>query len=164
MAALDSHEEDRSLSRIEWWMKRRACLRLKVRNCLSRVPSRSSDKTKSLTHTEACQPPALGSSGLSDSDPSEIGRYRIIRRLGQGGFGRVYLAHDDDLDRPVAVKVPNPERIRQPDDVEAYFIEARFWPNWTIPTSCRSSMWVARRTDSVSSSRSLSKAATWRSG
>ena len=57
--------------------------------------------------------------------PSHIGRYRIIRRLGQGGFGRVYLAHDDALDRPVAVKVPHPQRISQPDDVEAFFVEAR---------------------------------------
>ena len=62
---------------------------------------------------------------LPNGDPSKIGRYRIIRRLGQGGFGRVYLAHDDDLDRPVAIKVPNPERITHPEDVEAFLVEAR---------------------------------------
>ena len=45
--------------------------------------------------------------------------------MGQGGFGRVYLAHDDDLDRPVAIKVPNPERIAHPEDVEAFLVEAR---------------------------------------
>ena len=65
--------------------------------------------------------------------PSHIGRYRIIRRLGQGGFGRVYLAHDDDLDRPVAVKVPNPERISQPEDVEAFLVEARVVANLDHP-------------------------------
>ena len=48
-----------------------------------------------------------------------------IRRLGQGGFGRVYLARDDELDRPVAIKVPNPERVAGPEDVEAYLAEAR---------------------------------------
>jgi len=63
--------------------------------------------------------------GSSDGDPSKIGRYRIINQLGQGGFGRVYLAHDDDLDRPVAIKVPNPERITRPEDVEAFLVEAR---------------------------------------
>ncbi len=43
--------------------------------------------------------------------PTTIGRYRVIRPLGQGGFGRVYLARDDELDRAVAIKVPSPERI-----------------------------------------------------
>src|SRR5262249_55772776 len=55
----------------------------------------------------------------------KIGRYTILGRLGQGGFGRVFLAHDDDLHRPVAIKVPNPERITNPQDVEAYLNEAR---------------------------------------
>ncbi len=57
--------------------------------------------------------------------PTKIGRYTILGILGKGGFGRVYLAHDDDLNRPVAIKVPRPERVSQPEDVEAYLNEAR---------------------------------------
>ncbi len=85
----------------------------------------SSDETRSLSGTAGSQPPIDSPSDFSDGDPSQVGRYRIIRRLGQGGFGTVYLAHDDDLDRPVAVKVPSPERITRADDAEAFLVEAR---------------------------------------
>jgi serine/threonine protein kinase/formylglycine-generating enzyme required for sulfatase activity len=62
---------------------------------------------------------------LPESLPQRIGRFRVVRLLGQGGFGRVYLAHDDDLNRQVAIKVPNPERIARPQDLEAYLSEAQ---------------------------------------
>ncbi len=58
-------------------------------------------------------------------DPTRVGRYRVVKPLARGGFGRVYLGYDDDLDRSVAIKVPNPERIDRPEDIEAYLAEAR---------------------------------------
>jgi serine/threonine protein kinase len=83
-----------------------------------------SDETRNPPGPAGSQPPDRASD-FSAGEPSKIGRYRIIRRLGQGGFGRVYFAHDDDLDRPVAIKVPNPERTTRPEDAEAFLAEAR---------------------------------------
>jgi WD40 repeat protein/serine/threonine protein kinase len=40
---------------------------------------------------------------------TSIGRYPIERELGRGGFGIVYLAHDPNADRPVAIKIPRPD-------------------------------------------------------
>jgi eukaryotic-like serine/threonine-protein kinase len=38
-------------------------------------------------------------------DGKRVGQYRIIRLLGEGGMGIVYLASRDDLDRQVAIKL-----------------------------------------------------------
>ncbi|MGE3804623.1 MAG: SUMF1/EgtB/PvdO family nonheme iron enzyme [Gemmataceae bacterium] len=57
--------------------------------------------------------------------PSFLGRYRVTGELGVGGFGRVFLGHDDELNRPVAIKVPHVERLASAADVESYISEAR---------------------------------------
>jgi len=38
-------------------------------------------------------------------EPLRLGSYRLIRRLGCGAMGEVFLAHDDELDRPLALKL-----------------------------------------------------------
>ena len=37
-----------------------------------------------------------------------IGPYRAIRQLGAGGMGEVFLAHDDELGRNIAIKLLPP--------------------------------------------------------
>ncbi len=44
---------------------------------------------------------------------------------GKGGFGLVYLAHDDQLQRTVAIKVPHARLVAQATAAEAYLTEAR---------------------------------------
>ena len=37
--------------------------------------------------------------------PARLGRYAVRRRIGSGGFATVWLAYDEQLDSPVAIKV-----------------------------------------------------------
>jgi serine/threonine protein kinase len=57
--------------------------------------------------------------------PDRIGRYRIERLVGRGGFGLVYRAYDEQLDRHVAVKVPHARLVPRPEDAAPYLAEAR---------------------------------------
>ncbi|MEU4039489.1 serine/threonine-protein kinase [Streptomyces collinus] len=54
-----------------------------------------------------------------------IGRYRLERRLGTGAFATVWLAHDDELDAPVAVKVLAENWAHRLDIRERFLSEAR---------------------------------------
>ncbi len=52
-------------------------------------------------------------------------RYRVVRHVARGGMAEVYLAHDELLDRPVAVKVLFPELAEDGSFVERFRREAR---------------------------------------
>lgn len=80
--------------------------------------------------------------------PESFGRYRIIKRLGQGGMGAVFLAHDTRLERQVALKVPryypalakldpsDPRYQEVTDNLERFYREARAAATLTHPNLC----------------------------
>src|SRR6516225_9783526 len=65
--------------------------------------------------------------------PQHVGRHRVEKILGQGGFGLVYLAHDEQLQRLVAIKVPHRQLVDRPEAAEAYLTEARNVANLDHP-------------------------------
>src|SRR5688572_11044280 len=56
--------------------------------------------------------------------PLFLGRYEVIRLLGEGGSGRVYLARDYNLARQVVVKVLHPQIAEVPGFRERFEAEA----------------------------------------
>jgi eukaryotic-like serine/threonine-protein kinase len=54
-----------------------------------------------------------------------ISHYRILERLGEGGMGTVYKAHDEKLDRLVAVKVLSTRTETSPEDLLRFEQEAK---------------------------------------
>src|SRR5438132_6214369 len=79
------------------------------------------------------EPEAAPPDAVPPDLPPQIGRYRVERILGQGGFGIVYLAHDEKLQRFVAIKVPHRKLVSRPEDTEAYLTEARTVANLDHP-------------------------------
>ena len=57
--------------------------------------------------------------------PERIGRHRVVRLLGSGAFAVVWLAHDELLDLPVAVKVLADNWAHRADVRERFLEEAR---------------------------------------
>jgi serine/threonine protein kinase len=58
------------------------------------------------------------------TSPVRIGDFDVIRQLGSGGMGDVYLARDSRLDRQVAIKVVRGE-VRDQATLDRFFREAR---------------------------------------
>jgi predicted Ser/Thr protein kinase len=89
------------------------------------------------TRQPSHSPPLLdGPGGVVGDLPERFGRYRILKKLGQGGMGSVYLAHDTRLDRQVAVKVPSARLTDDPEGRARFYREARAASAFNHPNLC----------------------------
>jgi len=74
------------------------------------------------------------SNGLPEGMPERIGEFIILRRIGVGGMGSVYLAEDTVLDRQVALKVLAPHLLASEDALARFRQEARAAANVAHPS------------------------------
>jgi serine/threonine-protein kinase len=93
-------------------------------------PAPKPEKAADLTHTRVI-PPSVAASITASHTPisvepgSTLGSYLIISKIGEGGMGMVYKAHDTTLDRTVALKVLSPHLFRNQEFLNRFRIEAQ---------------------------------------
>lgn len=88
----------------------------------------SGDGYITVEHTIAGSDLAGRGPGVPPGEASatpKIGRFEVLKVLGQGAFGTVYLAHDPHLDRKVAIKVAKTGVLSGRQDVDRFLREAR---------------------------------------
>src|SRR5439155_25878856 len=71
---------------------------------------------------ETVQPATTSARG---TQVRKLGRFELVKLLGQGACGKVFKARDPQLDRDVALKVPIKEVMRSDDERERFLREAR---------------------------------------
>jgi len=92
-------------------------------------PGRDTDITSAAESARSSRPPALGRSGSASASgrpktTSALGDFDILKRLGAGAMGVVYLARQRSADRLIALKVLSKALASQREYVQRFFREA----------------------------------------
>jgi serine/threonine protein kinase/tetratricopeptide (TPR) repeat protein len=95
-----------------------------AQDCLPSPETKPAVQSTHRTAARAGSDPA-NAPGTMPALPSAFGRYQVRRALGTGGFGDVYLGHDTQLDRPVAIKVLRTGPGRLQGESNPFLQEAR---------------------------------------
>jgi Tol biopolymer transport system component len=78
------------------------------------------------------EPPVAGNNQPLETG-AKLGLYTIVAKLGSGGMGEVYQAHDTKLGRDVAIKVLPPAFVHDPDRLSRFQREARMLASLNHP-------------------------------
>jgi serine/threonine protein kinase/tetratricopeptide (TPR) repeat protein len=108
-----------------------------LRQHLERIAAAATLQKSAQAGADTSKPHPSPPAGPSPASmPEQFGRYRIVRSLGQGNMGTVYLAHDTQLDRPVALKIPQFSAEFGPEMRERFYREARAAATLEHPNIC----------------------------
>jgi serine/threonine-protein kinase len=102
-----------------------------------KAPEPPSKRSK-LASTEVGAPIVMIEGATLNGEPAQMGPYRILRRLGQGGMGAVYLAFDAKQNRQVAVKVLAAEQAPKSNILRRFQLEGKTGALLTHPNIVRS--------------------------
>ena len=78
---------------------------------------------------------AVDRSHVTHDMEADFGRYQIVRKIGEGGMGSVFLANDSRLDRVVALKIPSLTRSDK-NRLSWFYREARSMATVRHPGIC----------------------------
>lgn len=82
--------------------------RVRIEELRERFPRQADDLEHLIAQQiELAKPPESGEVVQPDPIPTRFGRYRIRRKIGDGGMGQVFLAWDTKLEREMAIKIPH---------------------------------------------------------